>query len=257
MADTLPDTLQSLFLIQDFPLEIIVINDGSTDATDKVIGEWQSKAEKHSNISFYTLYQANRGRADALNKGVEIAGGEYISFVDADDLIDSDDLLKLWQCMKSSKKNLVLGQFRILTESGREIASRSLDNKTSTTSLIRKLAFYPVSPIHLNAFLIKRSYFLKMRGLDITNLKSEDKDLMIRLLKGTDSIKVCETFHYIYRKHDLSRVELAKKRFEWFFYRQKMINKNFSGFTKIGSTITQAFYDFIKLIYELLFRYRF
>lgn len=256
MRDTLPETMQSLFAIRNFFFEIVIVNDGSTDATEKVIKHWQNKSKKYPNILFQSNRQENMGRAGALNKGAQMAKGEYLSFVDADDVIDSDELLRLWNCTKSDKKELILGQFKIETESGTKISNRALGKDITGEELIKRLAFSPISPLHLNAFLIKKTYFLSINGLDMTNLKSEDKDLLIRLLRGTQSMKICDTFHYIYRKHNLSRWKLAKKRFEWFFYRQKMIQKNFSGFTKIGSMVVQAFYDIVKLFYELFFKYR-
>ena len=257
MANTLPDALESLFRIRDFPFEIIVINDGSTDSTAEVITQWGNDLSGISNIEFRSITQSNKGRAHALNEGAKIAKGEYLSFIDADDIIDQDELLKLWACMQGDKKELVLGQFKIATEEGKIISNRELGKNVTGDQLIKKLAFLPVSPVHLNAFLIKRTYFLKMKGLDMTNLKSEDKDLMIRLLRETESLRVCDTFHYIYRKHDLSRLELFNKRFEWFFYRQKMIQKNFSGVTKVGSMCIQGVYDILELFYEVLFKYRF
>lgn len=256
MADTLPETLESLFKIREFSFELIVIDDGSTDSTAKIIKQWKDHASGSANIVFRSIFQQNKGRAHALNEGAKMAEGEYLSFIDADDVIDPDELLKLWQCMQSAKTDLILGQFRIATETGKIISSRSLDKEVTGDQLIQKLAFLPISPVHLNAFLMKRTYFLTMNGLDKTNLKSEDKDLLIRLLRGTESLKVCDAFHYIYRKHNLSRLELFRKRFEWFFYRQKMIQKNFSGVTKIGSMCTQGFYDLVKLFYEVLFKYR-
>ncbi|NBC03752.1 MAG: glycosyltransferase, partial [Bacteroidetes bacterium] len=230
MADTLPETLNSLLRVQEFPFEVIIINDGSSDSIEEVIESWADRFSPIPNIEFQAIHQENMGRAEALNKGAKIARGEYLSFVDADDIIDGYELLKIWECMSQSRSDLIIGQFRIVSDNGREIAKRTLKKQTSNETLIQKVAFSPVSPVHLNAILIRREFFLDIDGLDKTNLKSEDKDLLIRLLRSTNSIKFCPSFHYIYRKHELSRGDLIKKRFEWFFYRQKMIRKNFSGF---------------------------
>jgi glycosyltransferase involved in cell wall biosynthesis len=255
MADTLPEILECFIRIHEFPFEIIVINDGSSDSIDQVLDEWNGRFLAMPNVCFQSTNQENRGRAYALNEGAKIASGQYLSFVDADDLIDPAELFRIWDCMKSAGAKLVIGQFKIMTGFGKRMKRRSLKRSMTSDTLIRKLAYSPISPIHLNAFLIKRSYFLELKGLDMTNLKSEDKDLIIRLLNCTDSIQICDSYHYIYRKHNLPRVQLMKKRVEWFTYRQKMIRKNFSGVRKVVSMTFQAFFDLAKLFYEGLFKY--
>jgi glycosyltransferase involved in cell wall biosynthesis len=77
-ADFIEEALESLFeqTFQDF--EIIVIDDGSTDETAAIL-------EKYGDRIVY-LYQDNGGCASARNKGIRIARGKYIAFLDADDI---------------------------------------------------------------------------------------------------------------------------------------------------------------------------
>ena len=72
-------------------IEIVVVNDGSTDKTAQIIDEF---ARKDNRIKVIT--QENQGLSSARNRGIEQARGEYISFVDSDDWVDKDFLEKLY-----------------------------------------------------------------------------------------------------------------------------------------------------------------
>ena len=62
--------------------EIIMVNDGSTDLSSEICNDY---ANRHSNIR--VIHQNNQGASAARNRGIEAARGEWISFVDADDLV--------------------------------------------------------------------------------------------------------------------------------------------------------------------------
>ena len=71
---------------QTYPyLQIILVNDGSTDTSEKIA---QAFAKQDHRIIVQS--QANKGQAAARNNGLQLASGEYISFIDADDYIDHD-----------------------------------------------------------------------------------------------------------------------------------------------------------------------
>lgn len=77
-------------------IEIIVVNDGSDDETLKILEEYKSKDER---IYILTLSE-NMGQGYARNRGVEIAKGEYIGFVDSDDFVDKDYFENLYNTAK-------------------------------------------------------------------------------------------------------------------------------------------------------------
>ena len=62
--------------------EVLVINDGSVDDTEQIIGQYKDKYPKFS-INFFS--QENKGAGGARNKGIYNANGDYIAFLDADD----------------------------------------------------------------------------------------------------------------------------------------------------------------------------
>src|SRR5690349_1993835 len=80
---TLGETIESV-LAQSFSnLELIIVDDGSTDRTQDVVSEYEHRDER-----IIYVWQINSGVSVARNKGIEIAKGKYISIIDADDLWD-------------------------------------------------------------------------------------------------------------------------------------------------------------------------
>jgi len=104
--------------------EVLLINDGSTDGSD---GLCQDLKNKYSSIRFFS--QENKGPSEARNIGISAANGDYLCFVDADDLLVSDglsslipyckdgyDLIRFWSELKhpSTALNKTIADGRII-----------------------------------------------------------------------------------------------------------------------------------------------
>lgn len=105
-SNTLPRCLKSLSGQTYTNLEIIVVNDGSTDNTGDIA---HSFARSDSRISVIT--QDNLGLSGARNSGIDNGNGEFIYFVDADDFIKPDTLFRLRETMYKTNADLVVGGF--------------------------------------------------------------------------------------------------------------------------------------------------
>lgn len=81
----LPRCIESILAQTYKNLEVILISDGSTDGTDEVIREY---AKKDSRI--IPVFKQNSGVSDTRNRGLDIATGDYIGFVDGDDYIEPE-----------------------------------------------------------------------------------------------------------------------------------------------------------------------
>lgn len=81
-------------LNQTYPnMEIIVINDGSTDQTEIILQDYQKKYQE----KLMVVHTSNRGVSEARNTGIEKASGNYIGFVDSDDYVSKDMYEKLYK----------------------------------------------------------------------------------------------------------------------------------------------------------------
>lgn len=89
--------VQSLFDQVYENIEIVLINDGSTDRSGEICDEY---AKKDSRVK--VLHQEYNGVADARNKGVAMATGEYIIFLDGDDEADKEYVSKLYTTLKEN-----------------------------------------------------------------------------------------------------------------------------------------------------------
>ena len=82
-------------------LEIIVVDDGSTDSSPRIVSEY---ASKDARIRRFT--QPNQGLSSARNTGLEHASGEYILFVDSDDVLSPDHVKVLYRALAVSYTHL-------------------------------------------------------------------------------------------------------------------------------------------------------
>jgi len=92
-------------------LEIILVNDGSTDASEEIIHAYQKKYP-------FILYikQNNKGAAAARNAGIKEANGDYISFIDADDYIDSGLYQDFQDKVKDQQVDIFMFNAHIITQ---------------------------------------------------------------------------------------------------------------------------------------------
>ena len=94
-------------------IEVLLIDDGSTDRCGALCDEW---AEKDPRIR--AVHKENGGISDARNKGLDIAAGEYVVFIDSDDYITADMVKKLYDALKENKADMSICNFLHVDEKG-------------------------------------------------------------------------------------------------------------------------------------------
>lgn len=97
-------------------IEVIVINDGSTDKSGDIIKEYADNVSK-----ILMIEQKNQGVSAARNKGIERAGGEYLLFLDGDDYIGEDYIGSLVEAAEDNASDLVICGCTMVDLEGRVI----------------------------------------------------------------------------------------------------------------------------------------
>lgn len=109
VANYLRECLDSILQQEYENMEIILIDDGSTDMSGVICDEY---AENDSR--FRVIHQANSGAAAAKNAGLRVATGEYLSFVDSDDTVESGAFWHMVNLLEESSADVIQCSFRDL-----------------------------------------------------------------------------------------------------------------------------------------------
>lgn len=182
-AADLAEALQSIQRQKYAPLEIIVVDDGSTDGSAGIAQGFRGEV--------HYLYQENRGPAAARNLGLEVSQGELVAFLDADDLwVDNKIEVQLAYLIGNPSLEAVIGclQVQVLTESG--------DGQ-------RRFADFaePTFAPNLGTGLYRKSIFKKVGPFDPALRIGEDADFFLRMRENGVSMAMVEVVTLYYRLH--------------------------------------------------------
>ena len=180
--------------------EIIVVNDGSTDCSSKIIKKYE---EKYENIKSYS--KKNGGLSDARNYGLKYVTGEYVAFLDSDDYVDKTLYEKMYNKAIEEKADYVECDFiwEFPDESRIDTGIR-YTNKLEMFTYARVVAWNK---------LIKTEIVLKNEELRFPyGLKYEDVEFFYKLVPEVSKFAFVEEplIHYIQREDSLVKVQTEK-----------------------------------------------
>ena len=124
----LKECLDSLINQTNGNLEIIAVNDGSTDNSAAILDDY-SEIDQRIKV----IYQSNKGLSGARNTGIDHASGEYIIFVDSDDIVHESLVQKCVETFNSNDSEIIVFNHECFDGNTREKRIKKIDSGTTTS----------------------------------------------------------------------------------------------------------------------------
>ncbi len=194
-------------------IEIICINDGSTDNSLSILTEY---AQKDTRIKI--LNQENQGQGVARNNGIDIANGEYLAFVDPDDWIELNTLEILYKKFKETAVDIINFNHSYWNENGKlkyrfkfsKFARKYLKIKLKDNSIFSCNSFKlnNLGDLYLSAWnKVYNTFFIKNNNIKFAHTRqAEDNLFAIKSILLAKNILYLDKYFYNYLKRSSSTV---------------------------------------------------
>ncbi|PCJ18904.1 MAG: glycosyl transferase [Candidatus Cloacimonadota bacterium] len=205
-------------------IELIIINDGSTDDTKQVLNSYKNQLK--------IIHQENQGVSKARNAGLEVSSGEWIAFLDSDDTWLERKIEE--QIKKLKDSDLFINHTQeIWIRNGVKVNPKQKHFKFDGSNFEDNLDICRISP---SSVIIHRQVFEKLGGFDINLPACEDYDLWLRVsnlfeVQYLDKQFVCKTGGH---EDQLSRKYFGMDRFRIVALAKMILNEDLTDDRKLN-----------------------
>ncbi len=201
----LNDCINSIIAQSYSNLEIIIVDDGSTDDSGKLC-DWLSTMDSRIKV----IHKPNGGLSSARNAGLEIAKGDYISFVDSDDVVPTNFISQLLEVLKETKADISVCKIDRFRDDGKKIGKPFYPFKDGLYSAEQYISYI------LRHKVDTASWNKLYRATKVKNYKfiegiiNEDFPFVISYLSRINKVAYTNNTHYGYRKRSGSITQIVK-----------------------------------------------
>jgi glycosyltransferase involved in cell wall biosynthesis len=201
---TIKNTIFSV-LMDPYPnFEIVVVDDGSTDGSVSLVTALSKMDQR-----IHLFKQQNKGVSAARNHGAKVAKGQYLGFLDADDLYLKNSLFERMGVLLNEPSPYLMGVYcpAILLDINRQTISKNLMFNYNLPDGRMFFLHTPHSVFNPSCAIIKRFHFERVGGFDETLVcGSEDYDLWHRMLRTGGYFQQIQSCNIGWTQHASSRV---------------------------------------------------
>ncbi|MGN0449252.1 MAG: glycosyltransferase family 2 protein [Ruminococcus sp.] len=188
-------------------IEVIIVEDGSTDETPKICDRL-AKTDNRIKV----IHQDNQGLSEARNNGIKAASGDLISLIDGDDVVESDFLQNMISVM-GEDIHVVIGGYKTVNDEGGIVSTMSLGNglMTGEEATIKLLAEQDDLFVVAWNKLYRKDLFTKNNIWYPAGKIHEDNLTTYKLLSKAKKVKLVNSADYLYVKRAGSITSESKK----------------------------------------------
>ncbi|TGK51911.1 glycosyltransferase family 2 protein [Leptospira kanakyensis] len=189
------DTIRSILNQSFLDFELILVNDGSQDNSISIAEDILSS----ENVKFKILYQENKGLSSARNLGLKHALGEFVVFVDSDDILDPEFLNALISQAKTKEITASVVNFRFITQGEDKTSVKKINYTVFDNLFLQEQFLKRKVTLIIPCMLIRRSFLIKNSiYFDESIYFSEDQEFIWRLINHNIKISYSDAKLYFY-----------------------------------------------------------
>lgn len=200
-ADYLEDAIESAYNQTNQALEILVIDDGSTDNSLEIARRYEFKEFPLVESPVRVISQVNKGLSSARNTGIMNAKGDYILFLDADDMLKENAVARITQEIIQTNADIVAPSFKEFGKGNREIILAPFD--INALKQANRLGYFCA---------VRRSILLECGGYQVKMVHGwEDWHLWFDLSRRGKTCTIIPEILVMYRVKENSMIHEANK----------------------------------------------
>jgi len=206
----LPACIESVFRQGSLRLELIIVNDGSTDGSGTIANLYANRDNR-----IKVIHQENCGACAAINTGLELAQGEFIAFLDNDDWVKEKSLCDLYREASIYQADVVKGNAWFFNQDGtmysnyesvpKAIMNIPLSGKECFINLVKAKAYAPMAW----NYIYRRKFLEKIQARFVESVIGDEIWTPIVICQAEKMVVVDVDFYY-YRQRDGSFIHSMK-----------------------------------------------
>lgn len=197
----LPQCLQSIVSQSYSQLEVLLVDDGSTDRSGHICDEWASHDQR-----IRVIHKPNGGLSDARNAALDAMSGEVVMMVDGDDYLQLDAIEQLLDIMQRERGDIAVGGWQLVTEDSEARFTHPTPHSTVHTmsgiDALNKMLYQTQLTHSACGRLFKRDVFDSLRFP--VGMLYEDLAVAYPLYRSVKRVAVCDSPYYCYRQRSSS-----------------------------------------------------